>query len=97
MIFNDLAKMLRRRAGHCINENHKERREAMKKAKEERDELVSKMRHHKELRNKLQEQAKKLIRRNRVKRARFLGIYLCVLRRSRQIFRCLNTGRKQLR
>jgi uncharacterized coiled-coil DUF342 family protein len=44
-----------------LNNKHKENREKMKKIKEERDQLVNEMRNHKDLRNKLQKQAKELI------------------------------------
>jgi len=40
----------------------------MDKIKKERDELVSKMRHHRDMRNKLQEQAKSLIEAKRKKK-----------------------------
>jgi phosphoserine phosphatase len=44
-----------------IHNSRKDLKETIDKVKKERDELVLKMRHHKDLRNKLQEEAKKLI------------------------------------
>ena len=58
---NDMAKILREERD-MLNAKHKEIKENMKITKKDRDEQVAKMRHHKELRNKLQEQAKELIK-----------------------------------
>lgn len=66
---NDLAKVLREERD-MVNDKHKEFKEAMQKVKIERDELVSKMRHHRNLRNKLQEQAKELIEARREKKGK---------------------------
>jgi len=57
---NDLAKVLREERD-MINSMHKEIKESMQKAKTERDNFVTKMKEHREKRNKLQEQAKLII------------------------------------
>jgi uncharacterized coiled-coil DUF342 family protein len=64
---NDLAKVLRDERD-MINNMHKELKESMQKAKTERDTLVSKMKIHRENRNKLQEQAKSIIDARRKKK-----------------------------
>jgi phosphoserine phosphatase len=56
-----MAKILREERD-MLNAKHKEIKENMKNTKKERDEQVAKMKQHKELRNKLQEQAKELIK-----------------------------------
>ena len=58
--FNDMAKVLREERD-MIHNSHKDLKDKIENVKKERDELVSKMRYHKEIRNKLQEEAKKLI------------------------------------
>ena len=58
--FNDMAKVLREERD-MIHNSHKDLKAKIENVKKERDELVSKMRYHKEIRNKLQEEAKKLI------------------------------------
>jgi phosphoserine phosphatase len=57
---NNLAKILREERD-MVNAKHKEMREDMALLKKERDELVTQMRAHKELRNGYQKQAKELI------------------------------------
>jgi len=64
---NDLAKVLREERD-MVNDKHKEIKETMQKAKKDRDALVTKMRNHRDLRNKLQEQAKALIEARRKKK-----------------------------
>ena len=57
---NDMARVLREERD-MINNSRKEVKENIDKIKKEREEQVEKMRHHKKLRNKFQEEAKKLI------------------------------------
>ncbi len=57
---NDLAKVLREER-NMINDMHKKIKETMQIAKGERDIFVSKMKEHREKRNKLQEKAKSII------------------------------------
>ena len=57
---NDLAKVLREERD-MINDMHKKIKETMQNTKVERDNFVSKMKEHREKRNKLQEQAKSII------------------------------------
>ena len=64
---NDMAKVLREER-NMINDSRKDQKDEMAKLKKERDELVAKMRHHKEIRNKFQEEAKKLIDAKRKKK-----------------------------
>jgi uncharacterized coiled-coil DUF342 family protein len=64
---NELAKLVRDERD-MFNTAHKEQRATMKSIRSQRDELVTQMRHHKELRNKFQEQAKALIEARRKKR-----------------------------
>jgi len=64
---NDMARVLREERD-MINEKRKEIKEKMEKVKKKRDELVSKMRYHKDIRNKLQQQAKELIEAKRKKK-----------------------------
>ena len=64
---NDMARVLREERD-MIHKSKKDQKEDIKKLKKERDEFVQKMREHKKIRNKLQEEAKKLIEAKRKKR-----------------------------
>lgn len=64
---NDLAKLLREERD-MINGRHKDIKDSMKKVKGERDEFVIKMRKHRDIRNKLQEEAKSIINARRKKK-----------------------------
>jgi phosphoserine phosphatase len=57
---NDLAKVLREER-NMIHSKHKEIKESMQKTKTERDNFVLKMKEHRDIRNKLQKQAKSII------------------------------------
>jgi uncharacterized coiled-coil DUF342 family protein len=64
---NDMAKVVREERD-MIHESRKGLKEDIEKVKKERDELVAKMRQHKKMRNKYQEEAKKLIEAKRSKK-----------------------------
>jgi len=64
---NDLAKVVREERD-MINAKRKEFKDEIVKVKKERDEFVKNMKHHKQIRNKLQEEAKKLIEAKRKKK-----------------------------
>jgi len=65
--FNDMAKVLREERD-MLNDSRKDLKGKIDKIKKERDDLVAKMRHHQKIRNKLQEEAKKLIEAKRKKK-----------------------------
>ena len=65
--FNDMAKVLREERD-MIHDSRKEIKGKIDELKKERDENVEKMRAHKKMRNKLQEEAKKLIEAKQKKR-----------------------------
>jgi phosphoserine phosphatase len=64
---NDLAKIVRDERD-MIHESRKDLKTEIEKVKKERDGLVTKMRQHKKIRNKYQEEAKKLIEAKRKKK-----------------------------
>lgn len=64
---NDMARLLREERD-MIHESKKEQKEEINNLKKERDEFVKKMKGHKKIRNKLQEEAKKLIKAKQKKR-----------------------------
>ena len=64
---NDMAKVVREERD-MIHESRKDLKTEIEKVKKERDELVAKMHQHKKIRNKYQEEAKKLIEAKRKKK-----------------------------
>jgi len=64
---NEMAKVIREERD-MIHNSRKDLKDQIEKVKKERDELVEKMRYHREIRNKLQEEAKKLIDAKRKKK-----------------------------
>jgi len=64
---NDIAKVVREERD-MIHESRKDLKTEIEKVKKERDELVAKMHQHKKMRNKYQEEAKKLIEAKRNKK-----------------------------